>query len=58
MHMLVHQHDLIKGDDKGLAEGPVQAQPGKLGEKLDPVQLCESCTTNTRKHGLLVFLVF
>ena len=28
--ILVYYH--IKGDDKGLAEGPLQAQPSKLGE--------------------------
>ena len=33
--ILVYYH--IKGDDKGLAEGPLQAQPGKLGE---PYFLC------------------
>ena len=26
------EHYHIKGDDKSLAEGPLQAQPGKLGE--------------------------
>ena len=31
-HMLILVHYHIKGDDKGLAEGPLQAQPSKLGE--------------------------